>query len=164
MTARTAPISVHDFRDEWTVRDVIAAAIALPLIYSLVVPLALLDLWVSIYQALGSRLLGIERVARRDYFVVDRHRLGYLNAIQKLNCAYCGYASGVIAFVREVSARTEQYWCPIKHARKPAGAHLRHRRFATYGDAAAFRRLLPVLRQELRVQRRPRQHLGNDRP
>ena len=60
---------------------------------------------------------------RRDYFVFDRHHLAYLNAIEKLNCAYCSYANGLVAYVREIAGRTEQFWCPIKHARRAIGAH-----------------------------------------
>ena len=28
-------------------------------------------------------------------------------------CARRGYANGLMAYVREVAVRTEQYWCPI---------------------------------------------------
>jgi hypothetical protein len=59
--------------------------------------------------------------------VIDRHRLGYLNPVQKLNCVFCGYGNGVIAYAREITARTEQYWCPIKHALKVKGSHDRYR-------------------------------------
>ena len=66
--------------------------------------------------------------------------LAYLNALEKLNCAYCSYANGVIAFTREVAGRTERYWCPIKHARRVLGAHPHYSEFVDYGDAEAFRR------------------------
>jgi hypothetical protein len=85
-----------------------------PVIYSLVVPIALLDLWITAYQAICFRAYGVERVKRSAYIVFDRQQLAYLNAIEKLNCAYCGYANGVFAYVREVAGRTEQYWCPIR--------------------------------------------------
>jgi hypothetical protein len=110
-----------------------------PVIYSLIVPLLLLDLSVSIYQAVCFPAYGIEKVRRKDYFIFDRHHLAYLNALEKLNCAYCSYANGLIAFVREIAARTEQYWCPIKHARRVIGAHEHYREFVEYGDADAFR-------------------------
>jgi hypothetical protein len=32
---------------------------------------------------------------------IDRHRLGYLNVIEKANCVYCSYANGVVAYVRD---------------------------------------------------------------
>jgi hypothetical protein len=111
-----------------------------PIIYCLIVPLLLLDLSVSVYQALCFPAYGIEKVRRKDYFVFDRHHLAYLKALEKLNCAYCSYANGLVAFVREVAARTEQYWCPIKHARRVIGAHEHYLEFVHYGDADAFRK------------------------
>ena len=110
-----------------------------PLIYSLFVPLVLLDLSVVIYQAICFRAFRIERARRRDYFVFDRNYLAYLNVLEKFNCAYCSYASGAIAFIREVAARTEQHWCPIKHARRIIGAHDHYREFIEFGDAEAYR-------------------------
>jgi len=110
-----------------------------PLIYSLIVPLLLLDLFMTIYHAVCFPAYGIAKVRRADYFVFDRHHLRYLNALEKLNCAYCSYANGLIAYAREIAGRTEQYWCPIKHARRVIGAHPYYAQFLDYGDAAAFR-------------------------
>jgi len=124
-----------------------------PLIYSLAVPLVLLDVWVSLYEAICFRVYGIERVRRRRYFVIDRHELGYLNPIEKANCLYCSYATGLLGYVREVAARTEQYWCPIKHARPIAAPHRRYARFAGYGDAVGYRQGLLRMRQALRPAR-----------
>jgi hypothetical protein len=120
-----------------------------PLIYSLIVPFVLLDAFVSLYQAVCFRVYGVARVRRRDYFVFDRGHLAYLNAIEKLNCLYCSYANGLIGYVREVSSRTEQYWCPIKHARRVISAHEHYAGFLDYGDAEAYRRDLSALRREL---------------
>ena len=114
-------------------------ALTAPFIYSLIVPIVLVDLWVLIYQAVCFRVYGIERVRRRDYFVFDRNHLAYLNALEKLNCAYCSYANGAIAFVREVAGRTEAHWCPIKHARRIIGEHDKYREFLEFGDAEAYR-------------------------
>ena len=82
--------------------------------------------------------------------MIDRQHLAYLNAIEKINCMYCGYANGVLAYVREVAARTEQYWCPIRHAGRARGAHAHYREFVEYGDAEGYKRQLPVLRAELK--------------
>lgn len=109
-----------------------------PVIYSLIIPFVILDIFVSVYQAICFPVYGIEKVRRKDYFIFDRSSLGYLNAIEKLNCAYCAYGNGLIAYVREIAARTERYWCPIKHARRVIGAHGHYRDFADYGDAEAF--------------------------
>lgn len=140
----------------WTAREVITGTLVLPMIYSLLIPFVLLDVWIQSYQAMCFRLLDLRRVRRRDYFVVDRHLLPYLNPIQKANCAYCGYVNGLVAFTREVAGRTEQYWCPIKHKGRSRIQHRRQRRFAPYDDAASFARLLPQLRQELAAPRRRR--------
>lgn len=110
-----------------------------PVIYAVIVPLVLLDLFVSLYQFICFPVYGLEKVRRRDYFVFDRHHLAYLNVIEKFNCAYCSYGNGLVAYVREIFARTEQYWCPIKHARRVIGSHDQYRRFLDYGDAEAFR-------------------------
>jgi hypothetical protein len=123
--------------------------LAAPMIYSMIVPIAILDIWISIYQFVCFPLFGISRVRRRDYIVIDRHRLSYLNGIEKLNCVYCGYANGVFGFVREITARTEQYWCPIQHRRRPRNTHARYRRFLKYGDGEGYRRRLPELRRGL---------------
>lgn len=121
-----------------------------PVIYALIVPLVLLDLFVTIYQALCFPVYGIAKVRRRDHIAMDRHHLAYLNALQKLNCAYCSYANGLISYVREIAGRTEQYWCPIKHARRIAGTHSNYPDFTDYGDAEAFRRESASLRAKLR--------------
>lgn len=110
-----------------------------PAIYSLIVPILLADLWVMAYQAICFPIYRIPRVRRRDYLIFDRHHLAYLNVIEKFNCAYCSYCNGAFAFMREVSARTEIYWCPIKHARRVLGPHPHYQGFADFGDAEGFR-------------------------
>lgn len=124
--------------------------ITAPMIYSMILPIALCDLWTTVYQHICFRAYRIPRVRRSDYIVFDRHRLRYLNAIEIVNCLYCGYANGVIAYAREVAGRTEQYWCPIKHAARPRDPHAHYRHFAEYGDAAAYRARLEELRRQLR--------------
>ena len=130
-------------------------ALTAPLIYLLIVPFALLDLFVSIYQAVCFPVYGIPKVKRRDYLIFDRRHLAYLNALEKLNCAYCSYANGVAGYVREVGSRTEQFWCPIKHARKLVGAHPRYREFAEFGDAEGFREEADKVNERLREKSRP---------
>ena len=104
----------------------------------LIVPFVLLDLFVLVYQAACFPVYGIPKVPRRDFIRMDRHHLAYLNGVQKLNCIYCGYCNGVIAWVREVASRTEAYWCPIKHAARVAGAHARYAEFSEFGDGEGF--------------------------
>jgi len=120
-----------------------------PIIYSGIVPLLLLDLFLLIYQRLCFPIYGIPRARRADYLVFDRTDLPYLNLVEKLNCFYCSYGNGLAAYFREVAARTEQYWCPIKHARRIRAAHDRYPRFFDYGDAESYRKGLERYRQEL---------------
>ena len=120
-----------------------------PIIYSLVLPLVMLDIWTTVYQWVCFPIYGVSRVPRREYFVMDRHRLAYLNGVEKMNCTFCSYAIGLIAYVREVGARTEQYWCPIKHARAIPSPHQRYHFFFDYGDALGYRRNLTPLRGTL---------------
>lgn len=65
-----------------------------------------------------------------------------MNTIEKINCAYCSYGNGVLGYAREIGSRTEQYWCPIKHARRVIAAQERYNLYADYGDAAAHRSLI----------------------
>jgi hypothetical protein len=109
-----------------------------PIIYSLIIPLVLLDIFMSIYQAICFPIYGIPKVRRSDYLVFDRLMLDYLNGIQKINCAFCSYGNGILAFGHEVAARSEQYWCPIKHAKKVRGVHSRYPVFTDFGDGEQY--------------------------
>ena len=108
-------------------------------IYVLVVPLILLDLAVTLFQFVCFPIYGITKVPREDFIALDRHHLAYLNPIEKINCAYCGYANGLLAYAREIAGRTEEHWCPIKHARRVKGLHRAYYDFAEYGDAEGYR-------------------------
>jgi hypothetical protein len=133
-----------------SLRNIVSA----PFIYAMVVPFLLLDLAIWAYQAICFPLYRIPRVRRSRYIVIDRHRLSYLNSIEKLNCVYCGYANGLMSYVREVVARTEQYWCPVKHARKVLDPHRRYARFADFGDSEGYQVHLQRMRAELAAERR----------
>jgi hypothetical protein len=124
--------------------------ITAPFIYSVIFPVALLDAWVSIYQAICFPLYRIAKVPRSQYIIVDRHKLSYLNVIEKFNCIYCGYCGGVFAYAREIAARTEQYWCPIKHARRVLDPHRRYAQFADFGLAEEYHQTSSQLRKDLR--------------
>jgi hypothetical protein len=130
---------------ESSLRNILSA----PIIYSLIVPLAFLDLWLSVYQWICFPIYGIAIVRRGKYFVFDRRHLAYLNGVEKANCTFCSYANGLIAYVREIAARTEQYWCPIRHARKTTGPHGHYHLFFEYGDGERYHRDLMKLRGEL---------------
>lgn len=123
--------------------------LSIPFIYALAIPLALLDSSVCLYQAIAFRLWGIAQVSRREYLVLDRHKLTYLNAVQRVNCHYCGYANRVLGFAREVAARTQQYWCPIKHATAPPAPHARYDAFLDFGDGRDLTARVDALRASL---------------
>lgn len=120
-----------------------------PVIYSMIFPLVILDLCVSFYQATCFPIYRIGKVRRGDYIVFDRQQLEYLNFIEKFHCTYCAYGNGLIAYVGEIVARTEEYFCPIKHAHKVLGTHARYARFFEYGDASDFAAKLEKTRQNL---------------
>jgi hypothetical protein len=119
-----------------------------PIIYSGLIPIILLDIFLNIYQTACFPIYRIPKVRRSDYLVFDREDLPYLNIVEKFNCFYCSYANGLATFFREIAARTEQYWCPIKHARKIKAAHDLYPKFFEYGDAETFRKGLERLRNE----------------
>ena len=122
--------------------------LTVPVIWFCLVPAVFMDLVVTLYQAVCFRVYGIPKVQRNKYIVIDRHSLSYLNAIEKLNCVYCGYFNGLIAYVQEVAARTEQYWCPIKHARRTASIHSRYGKFLEYGDGDGYRKKIEKVRRD----------------
>jgi hypothetical protein len=55
----------------------------------------------------------------------------------------------MIAYISEIVGRTEQYFCPIKHARKILGTHSRYARFLDYGDAEDYEAKLEQYRRAL---------------
>ena len=109
-----------------------------PIIYSMIFPMMLFDLCVSFYQFACFPIYGITKVKRSDYMVFDRHQLDYLNFIEKFHCTYCEYGNGLMGYMSEILARTEEYFCPIKHAHKILGTHDHYNRFLAYGDAADY--------------------------
>lgn len=120
-----------------------------PIIYAMIFPLLMLDICVSFYQWTCFPIYGITRVRRGDYMVFDRRHLGYLNFIEKFHCTYCEYGNGLMSYMAEILARTEAYFCPIKHAHKILGTHKRYNRFLDYGDAADYEARLEEYRVAL---------------
>jgi hypothetical protein len=121
-----------------------------PVIYSGMVPLLLLDGFLWGYQTACFPAYRISKVRRSEYVLLDRGDLPYLNILEQFNCFYCGYANGLIGYAREIAARTEQFFCPIKHARRIVAAHDRYPDFFEYGDAESYRLGLERLRVALR--------------
>jgi hypothetical protein len=131
---------------KWLVTNRPQNLITGPIIYGMVLPMLLLDLLVTLYQWSCFPIYGITKVRRKDYIVFDRHHLGYLNFIEKFHCTYCEYGNGLMSYMAEILARTEEYFCPIKHAHKILGTHKRYNRFLDYGDAADYEKKLEEFR------------------
>lgn len=111
-----------------------------PLIYAMIIPLVAVDVFFTVFQHICFRVYRLKLVPRRPYMVADRYQLGYLNLIQKFNCLYCSYGNGVIAYAREITARTEDFWCPIKNAGKVRTPHHKYYEFLEFGDAQGFQK------------------------
>lgn len=126
--------------------------ITMPIIYGMIIPLALFDLCISLYQISCFPIYGIARVRRANYIVMDHQHLAYLNIIEKADCMYCSYAVGMLGYAGEITARTEQYFCPIKHARKILSSHSRYKNFLDYGNADDFHGNVEKFRSELATE------------
>ena len=133
----------------WLVTNRPANLITGPIIYSMIVPLVILDVFVSFYQATCFPIYRITRLRRGDFIIFDRQQLEYLNFIEKFHCTYCAYASRLVSYVSAIIGKTEEYFCPIKHARRILGSHARYNRFLDYGDAADYEGRLEEFRRNL---------------
>jgi hypothetical protein len=119
-----------------------------PVIYIGIVPFVFVDLFLVLYQAICFPVYGIPKVKRADYFIFDRGQLKYLNLVERINCVYCSYGNGLFAYAREISGRTEQHWCPIKHARRLRAIHSRYGHFLDYGNAGEYRQKIDTVRND----------------
>jgi hypothetical protein len=124
-----------------------------PIIYAMIIPLVITDIFITFYQLTCFPIYGIKKVRRADYIIFDRQQLHYLNFIEKFHCTYCAYGSGMIAYISEIVARTEQYFCPIKHARKILGTHARYARFLDFGEAENYENKLEEYRRALEKEK-----------
>ena len=137
--------SIHRFLRESTWMSLLVS----PVIYSMLIPAMLLDVFASLYQMICFPVYGIPKIKRKDYIALDRHKLKYLNLIERINCDYCGYFNGVIAYVRELASLTEQYFCPIHHALATSGQHKRQVNFLPFGDADHYHEKFAQLRKQV---------------
>ncbi len=124
------------------------AVLTIPFIWAMMIPALIVDIFVSIYQMICFPIYKIPKVKRSDYVIMDRYNLFYLGKVEKVNCWYCEYFNGVISYAREAAARTEQYWCPIKHSRSLKDKHSRYDKFFDFGDYIKYRNELQKRRSE----------------
>lgn len=135
----------------WYLKDApLKHILSAPFIWMCIAPALLMDIACSLYQWICFPIYGIPKVKRQDYFIFDREYLGYLNIIEKINCAYCSYFNGLIAYLQEIAGRTEQFWCPIKHAGRLKNLHSRYHKFIAYGDAAKYRSEVQITRHDFK--------------
>ncbi len=124
------------------------AILTAPIIYLGIVPFAFVDLFLAIFQATCFRAYGIPKVRRDSYIIFDRGHLRYLNSLERINCVYCSYVNGLFAYATEVAGRTEQHWCPIKHALRIRSPHSRYSHFFDYGNATQYVREIEKVRSD----------------
>jgi hypothetical protein len=140
--------SLKQWLPSYLLHSSVLAYVTAPVIYSGIVPFWLLDLFLTIYQGICFPVYGIPKVRREDYIVFDRARLKYLNLLERFNCWFCSYGNGLFAYAIEVAARTEQHWCPIKHAARLRAPHSRYGHFLDYGDARRYRQEVETVRND----------------
>jgi hypothetical protein len=126
--------------------------ITAPIIYGMLIPFVLIDIAISFYQLSCFPIYKIAKVRRADYIIFDRHHLAYLNIFEQFHCLYCAYANGLVAYIREILARTELYFCPIKHARKVLTPHRFYYQFINYGDPTGYPDKLEAFRKKLATE------------
>lgn len=114
--------------------------ISVPFIWMLIVPGLFFDVCLEIYHRLCFPLYGLKTVDRSEYIHMDRHKLKYLRLGDKINCLYCGYMNGLLHYACEIAARTEKYWCGIKHMNTShAIVPTHHTSFIEYGNEDEFK-------------------------
>lgn len=122
--------------------------LTMPFIWLMMIPALLVDIFVTVYQTVCFPIYKIPKVKRSDYIIIDRYNLFYLDRVEKINCWYCEYFNGVIAYTREIAARTEQFWCPIKHSVPQKESHSRYDKFFDFGDYRKYREELEKRRSD----------------
>ncbi len=133
---------------KWNTRYILS----MPFIYGMILPAFILHAGIELYQHVCFRLYGIPLVKPNGYFIYDRRLLPYLNWLEKVNCFYCSYFNGLIAYAMEIAGRTERYWCPIKHARRRMVQHSQYAKFVDYDDAEHVREEWERLRKFTNIQ------------
>jgi hypothetical protein len=84
-----------------------------------------LDILVSAYQAVCFPIYEIPKVHRMDYFRFGPSKPFSCNRLERLKSRWCSYTNGLIAYVAEIAARTEDHWCPVDPFHKVPSPHSR---------------------------------------
>ena len=122
--------------------------LSMPFIYVMIVPMVAFDICMEIYHRICFPLYGLRYVTRSEYIRIDRNKLSYLSWIESLNCAYCGYANGLMHYASAIAGATEKYWCGIKHLEDRGFRPPEHQKdFLAYGDEEAFKEFCKLHKQ-----------------
>jgi len=114
--------------------------VSAPFIYAVFPAVLILHFFIELYHSACFPLYGLPYINRKEYIKIDRHKLSYLNWLEKINCMYCGYVNGTLAYAAAIAARTEKYWCPIRHESDGAFKDPSHHSvFAKFGDEKGYR-------------------------
>src|SRR5665213_1223499 len=116
--------------------------IATPLIWLLIIPIVIADIFVELYHRICFPIYGIPYVKRSQYIrIADREKLPYLLWYEKIGCAYCGYVNGWLHYASTIAGRTESYFCAIAHLETRGYVPTKYEgTFAKYGDEAALKK------------------------
>lgn len=113
-----------------------------PIIYAMIVPFVILDIFAEIYHRICFPLYGLPLIKRSSYFKFDRYKLPYLTTLQKFNCLYCSYGNGLMHYVGTIAAETERYWCGIQHDSCTQFIPPKHHKdFLKYGDKEGLKEI-----------------------
>lgn len=63
-------------------------------IYSLIIPIVILDISISLYQLIYFTTMEIPKISKKQFVVMERWDLSKLTFLQKINCVYCEYVNG----------------------------------------------------------------------
>jgi hypothetical protein len=116
--------------------------VAAPLIWLMIVPIIIADIFVEIYHHIVFPIYGLRQVKRSEYIrIVDREKLPYLSWSEKIGCAYCGYVNGWLHYASTIAGRTESHFCAIAHLESRGYVPSEHEKsFVKYGDEAALKK------------------------
>ncbi|MCK5460634.1 hypothetical protein KAI58_01480 [Candidatus Gracilibacteria bacterium] len=120
--------------------------VSAPFIYAMIIPAVIMHIFLEVYHQICFPLYGLPKVKAKDYFVFDRRHLPFLTLFEKINCVYCSYFNCLVSYLREVSARTERYWCPIKHANKLKDQHSQYNLFFDPSKPAKYKKGINKIR------------------
>jgi hypothetical protein len=122
--------------------NILSWLIASPLVWLMIVPVVISDIFLEIYHQIAFPIFGIKKVNRSQYIrISDREKLPYLTWYEKIGCMYCGYVNGWLHYASVVAGRTQNYFCAIAHLEDRGFIPSEYEKsFAKYGDEASLRK------------------------